>query len=74
MTVDVQQTMDILGDDRDKYLSQRKSSKKPLFPCQITTEDSAIFEPPTSLFSLHLCTLVFGGFSLTFAGYILHYG
>ena len=51
------------GQHGDKYLSQRKSSKQPLFPYQMTSEDSANSAPPLSptppqssvwLFVLHL--------------------
>ena len=34
------------GQHGDKYLSQRKSSKQPLFPYQMTSEDSANSAPP----------------------------
>ena len=37
------------GEHRDKYLSQQQSSKQLLFPCQMTSEDSALFDPPPPL-------------------------
>ena len=37
------------GQNGDKYLSQRKTRKSPLFPYQMTSEDSTSFNPPPPL-------------------------